>query len=162
MRLSHVSEACVWDVVEKMRDRDKQEIYGLRHSEDPALIVRDVLAMANFSWVAWLDDMPQVVFGGGEVRPGVWSMYAFATDEFPRLALGLTRFVKKTIIPTLFNDLGAHRLQCDSHVAHTDAHKWLNMLGGEVESWKKGFGKDGSTYLEFVILKAIDKPDKIA
>lgn len=162
MKLSHCTEACVWDVVENMRERDKEEIYGLRASEDPRFVVRDVVAMANFSWVAWLDDMPQAVFGGGEVRPGVWSMFAFATDKFPRLALGLTRFARNTVIPTLFDKLGAHRLQCESHEKHTDAHKWLKLLGAHVESEKRGFGKDGSNYLEFVILKPIDKPDKIA
>lgn len=153
MRLSHCSEACVWDVVENMRERDKQEIYGLRANEDPALVVRDVMHMANFAWVAWLDDMPQAVFGGGEIRPGVWSMFAFATDKFPRLALGLTRFAKKTVIPTLFDDLGAHRLQCESHEAHKDAHKWLKLLGASSESVLRGYGKDGSDYHMFAICK---------
>lgn len=161
MRLSHCTEACVWDVVENMRERDKEEIYGLRQSEDPRFVVHDVMAMANFSWVAWLDDMPQAVFGGGEVRPGVWSMFAFATDKFPRLALGLTRFAKKTVIPTLFNELGAHRLQCESHEKHASAHRWLKSLGADCEAVKRGFGKDGSNYLEFVILKPVDKPDKV-
>ncbi len=158
MRLSHCTEACVWDVVEHMRASDKEEIYALRRSEDPKLVVRDVMGMANFSWVAWLDDMPQAVFGGGEVRPGVWSMFAFATDKFPRLALGLTRFAKKTVIPALFNELGAHRLQCESHENHVSAHRWLKSLGAEAESLKRGFGKDGSNYLEFVILKQSTNP----
>jgi RimJ/RimL family protein N-acetyltransferase len=80
-------------------------------------------------------------------------MFAFATDKFPRLALGLTRFAKKTVIPTLFRDLGAHRLQCESHEKHTSAHRWLELLGAEQESVLRGYGKDGSNYFQYVIYK---------
>lgn len=162
MRLSHCSDKGVRYVVDNMRASDREEIYALRRSEDPRNVVRDVMAMSSFSWMAWLDDRPQAVFGGGEVRPGVWSMFAFATDEFPRLALGLTRFAKKTVIPTLFCDLDAHRLQCESHESHASAHRWLKALGAEVESVKRNFGKDGSNYLEFVILKQSTNPTNLA
>ena len=162
MILSHCSHDAVLYVARNMRERDKEEIYGLRFEENPFHVVNDVMARSNFSWVAWLDDKPQAVFGGGEVRPGVWSMFAFATDEFPRLALGLTRFATKTVIPTLFGELGAHRLQCESHEAHADAHRWLELLGAGQEAVLRGYGKDGSNYLLFAICKGIDKPDKIA
>lgn len=158
VRLSHCSEETVAYVVENMRASDKQEIYGLRRSEEPGFVVNDVMAMSNFAWVAWLDTFPQAVFGGGEVRPGVWSMFAFATDEFPRLALGLTRFAKHTVIPTLFGELGAHRLQCESHESHISAHKWLRLLGSHRESVLQGYGKDGSNYHQFVILKQSTNP----
>lgn len=158
MNLSHCTEGTVTHVVENMRASDKQEIYGLRHSEDPRLVVRDVMAMSNFAWVGWLDSKPHAVFGGGEVRPGVWSMFAFATDEFPRLALGLTRFAKRSVLPMVFGRLGAHRLQCESHESHTSAHKWLELLGAHRESILKGYGKDGSNYHQFVVLKQSTNP----
>lgn len=153
MMISECSHEAVLHVARNMRARDKEEIYGLRRRENPFDIVNDVMAQP-LAWVAWLDGMPAAVFGGCEMRPGVWSMFAFATDEFPRLALPLTRFALKQVIPRLFRDLGAHRLQCESHEKHADAHRWLHHLGATRESVKVGFGKDGSNYFEFVIVKS--------
>lgn len=160
MILSHCSHDTVLHIARNMRERDRVEIYSLRREENPFHVVNDVMAWSNFAWVAWLDDLPQVVIGGAELRPGVWSMFCFGTDAFPRLALGLTRFAKHTIIPTIFGKLGGHRLQCDSHIEHKSAHKWLKMLGAHLESEKIGFGKDGSTYLEFVVLRESTNPTK--
>lgn len=152
MNISACDHDTVLYVARNMRARDKEEIYGLRRRENPFDIVNDVMAQ-SLAWVAWLDGMPAAVFGGSEARPGVWSMFAFATDEFPRLALGLTRFARKQVIPRLFDELGAHRLQCESHEKHTDAHRWLVALGAHRESVKAKFGRDGSDYYEFVIVK---------
>lgn len=157
MILTHCSHESVLHVVRNMRARDKEEIYNLRWEPNPFVIMNEVMAQSNFAWVAWLDDKPAAVFGGAPLHPGVWSMFAFATDEFPRLALGLTRFAVKTVIPTLFGEMGAHRLQCDSHEKHIDAHRWLARMGASKESVKKSFGQDGADYFTFTILKKVDK-----
>lgn len=153
MILTHCSHDAVLYVVKNMRERDQEEIYNLRWDDNPFMILNDVMAQKNFAWIAWLDEKPAVVIGGAPVRPGVWSMFCFGTDEFPRLALGLTRFASKNIVPTLFGELGAHRLQCDSHEKHVTAHKWLKMFGAEIEAVKAGYGRDGSNYFSFVIPK---------
>lgn len=151
MILTHCSHDTVLHVVKNMRERDKEEIYNLRFDDNPYTILNDVMAQSNFAWVAWVDDRPTAVFGGAPTHPGVWSMFCFATDEFPRLALGLSRFAIKTVVPTLFGEIGAHRLQCDSHERHVSAHKWLKLLGAEREAVKVGYGRDGANYYSFVI-----------
>jgi hypothetical protein len=151
MILSHCSHEPVLHVVKNMRERDREEIYNLRWDDNPFTILNDVMARKNFAWVAWLDERPAAVFGGAPLHPGVWSMFCFATDDFPRLALGLSRFAIKTVVPTLFGEMGAHRLQCDSHEKHVSAHKWLKLLGAEREAIKAGYGRDGANYFSFVI-----------
>lgn len=160
MNLTNLDHDAVLYVARNMRESDKEEIYGLREKACPFQLMNDAMAAKSFSWVAWLDGRPVAVFGGMPRQPGTWSMYCFATDEFPRLALGLTRFAKKAVLPTLFGQLGAHRLECDSHESHVSAHRWLRLLGAELEAVKRQYGKDGADYFSFVLLSAIDKSDK--
>lgn len=153
MNLSHVDYDPVLYVVRNMRARDAEEIYNLRETDNPFDVMNSVMALRNFAWIAWHDGRPAVVFGGAPRHPGVWSMFCFATDDFPKLALGLTRFAKTTVLPTLFGDLGARRLECDSHEKHVSAHRWLGLLGAEREAIKRNYGKDGANYYTFALLK---------
>ena len=153
MILTHCDHENVLYVVKNMRQRDQEEIFNLRWDDNPFTILNDVMAQKNFAWVVWHDGKPAVVIGGAPYHPGVWSMFCFGTDDFPKLAVGLSRFAKKTIVPTLFGEIGAHRLQCDSHEKHTSAHKWLRLLGAEREAVKRNYGRDGADYHTFVVLK---------
>lgn len=153
MILSHCDHETVLYVVKNMRERDREEIYNLRWDDNPFTILNDVMAQRNFAWVAWHENKPAVVFGGAPLHPGVWSMFCFGTDVFHHLALGLTRFAKQTVMPTLFGEMEAHRLQCDSHEKHVSAHKWLRVLGASREGVKRAYGRDGADYHTYAVLK---------
>lgn len=152
MHLSAPEHGAVLYVASHMRAIDREEVYGLRFVENPFLITNDVMARPEVSWVAWHDQLPAVVFGGVETTPGVWSIYCFATDAFPKLALPLTRFVKKLMLPLLFGTLGAHRLEADSHENHVQAHRWMELCGATREGVKRGRGKTGADYFTFAIV----------
>lgn len=156
MNLTHPTHDVILDIALRMRERDREEIYNLRFDDNPFTLVNDVMAQRNFSWVAWHAGRPAAAFGGAPTHPGVWKMYAFGTDDFERVARGLTRFAARAVIPELFGALGAHRLQADSHVKHETAHRWLRRLGAKVESVRKAYGRDGSDYLHFVLSKDVD------
>lgn len=152
MQISPVEHEPVLYVAKHMRAIDREEIYGLRNHENPFLITNDTMAAASFSWVAWHGGWPAVVIGGRELWPGRWSMHCFGTDQFAKLGLPLTRFVKQHMLPTLFGDLGAKRLEADSLATHTDAHRWMEALGAHRESVKKSYGRNGETYFGFAFV----------
>lgn len=154
MHLTTPEHGPVLFVTCNMRASDKEEIYGLRFEENPYTLMHDVMAQSRYAWVAWHDGKPAAVFGGAQSHPGVWRMFAFGTDDFIRIARPLTRFATKTVIPQLFGELGARRLECDSHIAHTQAHRWLDRLGARVESVRQSYGRDGTDYLHYALLKA--------
>lgn len=156
MILSHCEHGTVFHVACNMREMDKREIYGLRWEDNPFVITNEVMAQRNFAWVGWVDQKPCAVFGGAPLHPGVWSMFMFATDDFPKLALGLTRFCLKQGIPKLFGELKAHRLQAHSHAKHHEAHRWLTCLGARRESVLNGYGRDGSDYGLWVLRNTLD------
>lgn len=162
MRLSHCTHATVFHVAANMRAVDKEEIYGLRWEENPFVITQEVMAQSMFAWVAWDGETPCAVIGGAPTHPGVWQMFMFATDSFPRIALGLTKFVLRGMLPQLWGELNAHRLEADSHEKHTEAHRWLERLGAYLESRKQDYGRDRADYRHYVLLKPVDRQNQQA
>lgn len=156
MILSHCTHPTVFHVALNMRPIDREEIYGLRWEENPFIVTNEVMACSRFAWVAWWNEKPAAVFGGFETHPGAWRMFMFGTDDFPRLALGLTRFCIKTGLPALFNDLKARRLEADSHENHHEAHNWLELVGARREGTRQQFGRDGADYYTYVVVRGVD------
>lgn len=159
MRLSELNHGVVFEIVRQAHDLE--EIYALHGHRDPHAITNTVMAAANFSWVAWADGQPVSVFGATRVHEGVWSAYLLTTPEFRKIAIPLTRFAKRTVVPTLWG-LGAHRIEAFLHEKHVFIHRWVEALGAHKEFVKENYAPDGSDYFGFVLHKPIDKPDKMS
>lgn len=136
-------------VARNMREWDRKEIFALRWDDEPDGVAADVLRVPGFSWVAYHDDTPAAVIGAMPMWPGVWSLFAFGTEAFPHVALTLTKHVKRFMIPALIQG-GAHRGQCHSIEGHTDAHRWLESMGGKTEPMIRGFGRNRENFIPFV------------
>lgn len=137
-----------------MRSADEREIYGLMPFNNPFLLAKHTLASMErgFGVMALLGERPVAVLGFTELTPRVLTAWAYATDEFPRVAFHLTRFVLKSLRPALLAS-PAHRLQADSRFDHVEAHNWLRVLGFRVEGRVHQLGKDGADYIRFYQLK---------
>lgn len=135
-------------VAANMRAADAAEIFATRWTDAPDDIVTDVMHAGPFVWTTGLE-RPIAVVGAFPSHPGVWQVFMFATDEFPRIGLGMTRFVRKCMIPALI-DSNAHRAQCHSIEGHDVAHRWLESLGAQVESVAKGWGRNGEDFRVYV------------
>jgi hypothetical protein len=138
-------------VIDHLRECDIEELFATRF-DDPTpagreTFYREVMLLADHMFV-FGRERPIAVAGANHVWPGCYSVYAFATDEFPRVALAVTRFIKRNLIPLLLHQ-GARRAQCASHERHLDAHRWLKHLGATAEGVYDNFGKDGSAFVVF-------------
>lgn len=145
--------AAVFYIAQNMRDADKEEIYPLHWSQTPFDLVSRVMAFPKHVWVAGTDK-PVAVFGMFEVRPKVWTAFCFATDEFPTVALEVTRWLKRHVKPMLFNELGAVRIEADSHINHKQAHRWLKLLGAIPEGIRRCYNQNGEDYVTFAMTAA--------
>jgi hypothetical protein len=135
----------VLPVVLSMREWDRREIYANRFDENPLKLADEAVAMGqNAGWVAGLEE-PIAAFGCFEMWPGVWSMWLFATDDFPQIGLSVTKLITRQIVPTLW-EVGAHRLEARSMEGHHDAQRWLEVIGAEREGTLKGYGKGGEDF----------------
>lgn len=141
--------AYVLQVLNRLRERDALEIFGTRYdTNDRSGILalhREIVKACRHIYV-FGRGRPAVAVGAMQPWPGRWSVFAFATDEFSSVALAVTRFVRRVMIPALIAE-GAQRAWCASHAQHTDAHRWLELLGAEHEGTMRCFGKDGADYL---------------
>lgn len=133
-----------------MREIDRREVYGMRTHDDPFLLAKEIIAVAPFGRVAIAEHegRPAAIIGVTPLWPGVWSAWAFGTDEWDRVAIKLTRHALRVLKPFLL-ERGAHRMQCESRIGHSDAHRWIQALGARPESVLRGYGRDGTDYVQF-------------
>ena len=138
-------------VAANMRAADVEEIHPLLFDPRPETIASYVMA-SRYAWLA-AKERPIAVFGCYEARPKCWAAFAFGTDEFPRVAGEMTKFLVRKVKPYLFGDLGARRVEAYSHPNHKQAHAWLELLGakGTVDP---EYGPDGQAYVHFVMRRS--------
>lgn len=152
MRIEAATSADVRYVAERMRDTDLREFLAVSRARDrwdlaESLVERygghpDVLA-------ARLDGSGPVAIGAMiEARPNVITLFFFATDNFPIVAVAMTRFIRQRLFPR-YRAAGVHRIECVSIEGHDDAHRWIEILGLRREATMPGFGRDGETFFQF-------------
>lgn len=140
-------------IARNMRDKDKEEIYATRWSESPNALVDDVLHVAalpgSYSAIVGLE-RPIAVVGAVQPWPGVFDVWCFGTNEFPRIAFSLTKHIRRVMIPHLI-ELGAHRAHCRALASHQQARDWLHNLGARPadDRPKKAWGKNREDFIEY-------------
>ena len=142
----------VLPIVQNMRSEDAREIYATRWDNDPIALATAVMRCGDKVWTAHnAGNDPIAVIGGAPLHPNVWTVFMFATDQFHQIAFPLTKYVKRTMIPGLLIEVGAHRAECNSIEGHTVAHNWLRHLGLKEEGpVMKAYGRDGEDFIKFV------------
>ncbi|MEQ9416663.1 MAG: hypothetical protein RJQ08_03870 [Salinisphaeraceae bacterium] len=146
-RIGHIARA--------LRAADARELAAQRWEWDPDALVGEVMGYYGpFKWVCERAGEPIAAVGAVQLHPGVWSAWMFATDEFPKIGLYLTRFVRRRMIPSLVR-LGAHRCDARSIEGHDHAHRWLRALGAVEEARLVRYGRNGEDFIVF----RWDKPD---
>ena len=135
-------------ILDNLRERDRQEIYATRWDEDADALANELCAMGEFRWAAYLDGRPVAAIGAAPRWPGVWSVWAFGTDDWNKVILTLTRHVRDFMIPAIHYS-GFHRADCLALETHEDARKWLTFLGGEQEEKLDNWGKNGENFVVY-------------
>jgi hypothetical protein len=139
-------------VVENMRDVDRREIFATQPSDDVDLYASQVSQLSSNQWVAWHGALPAAIIGAWPVWPGVWNVYAFGTDKWDKVALSLTKHGRRVIVPSVIKS-GGHRLQCNSHVDHKQAHLWLERaFGAKIEATLQGYGRNREDFYSFALM----------
>jgi len=142
----------IYDVAQRMRERDYKEIVCTTHAQD-RIELSDHIART------WSQSPWTYVFGTKEegriacltltsMRPGVWNVGLFATDKLEIIGKPLTKHVIKAIIPMIF-EIGAHRVEAQSIVGYEEVHEWLRFLALKPESMLYGYGKNGENFINF-------------
>ena len=138
-------------VAERMRTADADEFLALAHAPDRAALAESLVARYGAhpaTIVARTDDGPIAIGAGVEARPNVVTLLFFATDKFPVVALGLTRFITRNLF-SRYREAGVHRIEAVSSESHRAAHRWIRALGLQQEAVFPGYGRGGETFIQF-------------
>lgn len=156
MRLARINHSDLLYVADNMREWDRREVFATRWDDNAAELVDVIMAGGEFGWVAG-EDLPIAAFGAVPTWQGNWQVWMFATDRWPEVALGVTRFIKKVMIPAL-EEAGCHRAECRSMEGHEVAHKWLESLGADKESELPNYGRNGETFYLYRWTRPVTQP----
>ena len=139
-------------VVCSMRAADRREVFAGRFDETNAGLVQDLEDAKPFFFALLCladDDGTPVALIGGRLRwPGVASILMIATDDWPRIALAATRWVKRVAIPKIVDPV-CHRSQCEAWEGNLVSLRWLSRLGYSVEGRLEAYGKNREGFLQY-------------
>lgn len=145
-----VTRAAAEFIIENLRPRDREEIFALRWDNDERAFTEDVMRFAgDMTWAWWRDGVPIALQGAWPMRPGVWSCWAFGTEQWPRVVLSMTKHSRRFIIPALLR-ARFHRAEAVALAAHTDSRRWIEALGAREEGIRRGFGRHGEDFVCYV------------
>ena len=154
MIISPATPELVHHVALHMRDDDFTEISAMGWCDDRDELA-DFLAHAHRlngdTCHAFGDkpDNPIAIAGAMAIRPGVWSVFMFATNDWPKIENEGTRWAIRSFFPS-FIAAGAHRVECQSHTGHAKAHQWLEFFGFKQESLLRAYGANGEDFINYV------------
>ena len=135
----------VVDIARNMRELDAEEIWPVTHAQTPESLALGTVAGNGLKYVARYGAVPVATWGASEVRPRVASVWMFATDRWPKVALSVTRHINRTVMPILMS-AGCVRAECWSHDNHHVAHRWLELLGAVREATVEDYGQNRVPY----------------
>lgn len=97
------------------------------------------------SWSARENDMAIACGGAVEVWPGRYNAWCYMTDRGMRYIRGITQKAKEVLA------LPKGRIECTVRVDFEPGHKWMKILGFEVETpLMRAYGPYGEDHVGYV------------
>lgn len=152
MKIEPATAEDVQRVAFHMRVGDYDEFSAVSHAQDRQQLAEILAARygdRHDVLVGLWKGRPVCIGGFIMARPNVITLLFFATDEFHRIGLGITRFIRQNLFPKLERQ-GVHRFEAVSLATHSEAHKWLLLLGLTAETGPMlGYGKGQEAFIQF-------------
>jgi hypothetical protein len=145
VNIIHARYPDVVEIARNMRELDAEEIWPVTSVQTPETLAVATVAGSGLKYVARCGAVPVATWGASEVRPRVASVWMFATDRWPKVALSVTRHINRTVMPILMS-AGCVRAECWSHDNHHVAHRWLELLGAVREATVEDYGQNRVPY----------------
>jgi len=117
-------------------------------ARDAALFCHES-AMEDTRFVLTHEGTPAGVFGvSPTLNPALWSVWAFGTEDFTKVAPALTKHALRFMC-TDFVEIypRAKRLEVRSIYDHDVAHKWLKSMHARHDGDLYEYGKDGENFV---------------
>lgn len=143
----------VLHVARNMREMDKREILDIHKSLNPdmfAAVISTAVPNARLALGFGLDGNPfcavVLLICGNESTPWLGEAALFATDDFPRLARPLIRFIRRAVIPALIGQ-GMRRVECRALASYAVTRRFLKACGAVEEAVLPDHGPESPDYV---------------
>lgn len=158
MEIEPATAGDVQQVAVRMRAGDYDEFSAISFAQDRQHLAEILAARygdRHDVLVGLWKGRPACIGGFVMGRPNVVSLLFFATDEFRSIGLGITRFIRQNLFPKL-EAQGVHRFEAVSLATHSEAHKWLLLLGLTAETKPMlGYGREGQAFIQFAKVRDV-------
>lgn len=131
-------------VCDNLRALDRTELLACCFRNDTGEIVLNTMHAGDLTFI--IDNI--AVFGATRIGPARYQVFMYATDDFPKIWMALTKFIIRGIMPELLHR-GLERAECRSIATHKPAHRWLECLGASFECVARSHGKHGEDFYQF-------------
>ena len=148
MTLHEFDRENVCKVLRAARSADADELRAQVFNDGIDALADNFLRSRGFKFCLGLPGEPVACVGVEEIHPRVWQAWMFATDDFPLIAGGVTRFIRRHVIPAV-ERLDAHRCHAIAAQDNTPACRWLEVLGAKKEAILARYGRDGETFVMY-------------
>jgi hypothetical protein len=138
-------------VASRMRQRDLDEFSALLPSDNLYDIVKAISERYGHTKgvsVAKYDGVPVAIGLTLCHRPNVVTLGLFATDDFPKVGVRVTKFILRELFPRL-DQAGIHRIECVSLAGYHWAQRWLTTLGLKREAQLYNYGKNKEDFIMY-------------
>jgi hypothetical protein len=131
-------------ILQNLRAIDREEIEAVRGAGfDTFRVSLQLCQLATTAggWLFWRTDTgePVAALGAYAMTPAVAGCWAFGTDGWDRVVRGVTRHIRRVMVPTLLKQ-GFHRAECRALAKRDDTRIWLTSLGWKAEAAMSEFG----------------------
>lgn len=139
-------------ILDHLRAGDAHELRAATSVDEPAELLDYYMSViphqAVFHVVSECRNSPPIaMIGVTTTSPGLGEAHMVATDDFPKVGLELTRWVRDFMMPHLGENF--RRVECRAMKKNTRACQWLRYLKAREECELPDFGANGEVFIQF-------------
>lgn len=138
-------------VIDNLRKDDLRELSATTYVFDPPAYT-DKIWNAGVFQVFYAKDEPAGVCGWVPLWPGVVSLFAFGTDRWPEVAIGVTKYIRRFMMPTLAATR-VHRAQALALADREDVDFFLRSFDPTLVTEFPKFGGSGEDFRLYTWLR---------
>lgn len=143
-----LTEADARHIATNMREYDRKEVVAELGPDFVEELVGRLTLPGGIVYAFGIDQPIAFVGARPYTAPDVWCASMLATDEWPKVAAGVSAFVVNELIPLLYK-FNIRRVECYSVLGHVEAHRWLRWLGAKPKGIRPTLGKRGEKFIRF-------------
>lgn len=147
--LNFADVGAIRQIVQNCRARDRAEVealYGLRATlQTVPQWVGSAVLVRIFDLHMGYRTEPVAFVAAHEVTPRTVQLSMLATEDWPRVAYQVIRWAKREAMPELMAK-GYRRAEVRSIEGHTDALRFLDCLGFQLEGIAQEYGRNGENF----------------